>query len=203
MKKIVTLVCISIWLLGCNSNTSSPSACVNSFLSTMKTGNIEELKKLITKSDLSLVNSAEQLASAFGGEKDAVEKMKKEVIASASKMTFTVKDEKIEGDKATVNVDVKEGDKNSTKPFKLIKEDGKWKIELLSTGIMAGANAGEMTDLDVKKVTDSMRTQVEKLRNINLDSVFDVINGAGNIPQENKDKMEELLKKLKEINGKK
>jgi Domain of unknown function (DUF4878) len=199
MKKVISILCISIYLLSCNSNTNSPSACVNSFLSTMKTGNIDELKKLITKSDLSLVNSAEQLASAFGGEKDAVEKMKKEVVASASKMTFTVKDEKVEGDKATVNVDVKEGEKTTTKSFKLLKEEGKWKIELLSTGVFMGGQENGMTNENVKKFTDSLGAQ---LKNLNIDSLADLLKNGGKILEQNKDKMDEALKKLNEIGEK-
>jgi hypothetical protein len=54
--------------------------------------------------------------------------MAKEFKEKTSNAKIEIKDEKIDGDNATVNVEFMLDGKRETRPFSLVKEDGLWKI---------------------------------------------------------------------------
>lgn len=193
MKKILSALAITVVLFSCNNNTSSPSNAVNAFFNTMKKGDVTELKTLVTKSDVQLIEMAEKFAKAFGvNDKDSIsDKFKTEMIEKSKDISFTVKDEKIEGDKATVNVEIKDKEKTETKPFSLLKEDGKWKISLLSTGLgMGGKNNSSE---DVKIAADSLQ---KMLKDVNADSLMGKMKNAFEEIGKNKGKLEEMSKEI-------
>ncbi|MBP6432464.1 MAG: DUF4878 domain-containing protein [Ferruginibacter sp.] len=193
MKKILSVLVITVILFSCSNNTSSPSNTVNAFFNTMKKGDVNEFKTLVTKSDVQLIEMAEKFAKAFGvNDKDsAMNKMKAEMIEKSKDISYSIKDEKIEGDKATVTVEVKDKDKTETNPFSLVKEDGKWKISLLSTGLgMSGKN--NSTE-DVKIAADSLQ---KMLKDVNADSLMGKMKNAFEEIGKNKGKLEEMSKEL-------
>jgi limonene-1,2-epoxide hydrolase len=197
MKNIFSFLAISVLLFACKSTTSTPKGTVTAFIETMKKGDIEGVKKLVTKSDLSMLNLIEGASKLFGNEKNAVEMMKKEFLEKTKNVSFSIKEEKIDGDKAEVNVEIKENDKTNTQNFKLLKEDGNWKLSLVSTGInMAGANP-EMDFEDIN-INDSIKKGMEQLKGINLDSLSGSMKEAIEKINVNKDKIEEAAKKIEE-----
>ncbi|MBL0146857.1 MAG: DUF4878 domain-containing protein [Chitinophagaceae bacterium] len=196
MKKILSVLALSIVLFSCKTNSSGPSGAVNAFLDAMKKGDVTSIKKFVTKSDIQMLEMAESIAKTFGNEKDATDKLKNEFIEKSKDVSFTVKDEKIEGDKASVNVDVKEKDKTTTQTFKLVKEDGVWKISLLSTGMnMAGK---EGVNLDNVNISDSLQKGLDKLNNLKLDSLDEKTKKFIETMKNNKDNIEKLAKEFED-----
>jgi ketosteroid isomerase-like protein len=198
MRKLYSLLAIAvIFMAGCSGSSSSPSGVVNSFLTAMKDGDIEKIKTYITESDVTLLNAGQKMAEAFGGKEDIQKKMSDEFKAKSKSVSFSVKGEKVEGDKATVDVEITENGKSETHPFELKKEKGTWKVSLLSTGINAGGSSKEKID-DLNKGLDELKNMnMDSLKglmqNINLDSLKDIMKkGTDGI-----DKLKEELQKLK------
>ena len=198
MKYILSLVTILV-LVGCKSDLATPKGTVSAFIEAMKKGDIEGVKKLITKSDLSLLNTAESLAKTFGQDATAMtEKIKKEFIEKSKTVSYTVKDEKIDGDKAEVNVEVKESDKTTTQPFQLLKEDGNWKISFTSTGLNMANKDGNMNNENIN-IADSIKKGLEQLKNINPDSLKAMMKDGFEKLKDIKEKNPEAVKKMEEV----
>ncbi len=204
MKYILSLLTVLV-LVGCKGDMATPKGTVTAFIEAMKKGDIEGVKKLITKSDLSLLNTAESLAKTFGQDAAAMtEKIKKEFIEKSKTVSYTVKDEKINGDKAEVNVEVKESGNTTTQPFQLLKEDGNWKISFTSTGLNMAGKDGNMNNENIN-IADSIKKGMEQLKNINPDSLkammtegFEKLKDIKEKNPEAVKKMEEMLKRLKD-----
>jgi hypothetical protein len=135
----------------------------------MKNGNVEDVKKFITKKDVAFLESAEKFVTSVDPE--AVKKMKTkmgdEFKAKVKDVKYTLKNEKIDGDKATVDAEVTEEGKQKTHTFNLVKEDGAWKISLLNSGDgMFNSMKGNMGP-DHKDIEEGL----EKLKNMNPDSL--------------------------------
>lgn len=187
MKKIFILSTVIVLLFGCSSKPGSPKATVTSFIEAMKKGDMETIKKLITKSDASMLSMAESMGQLFGQDKNMQDKMKNEFIEKSKKVSFNIKDEKVEGDNAEVNVEITDGNKTTTQPFKLLKEDGSWKVSLISTGLNMANNNDDMNNTNIN-VADSINKAMGELKNVNTDSLQKIIN-------EGQDKLKEILKK--------
>ena len=135
----------------------------------MKTGNMEDVKKFITKKDVAFLESAEKFVTSV--DPDAVKKMKArmgdEFKARVKDVKYTLKNEKVDGDKATVDAEVTEEGKLNTHTFNLVKEDGAWKISLLNSGDgMFNSMKGNMGP-DSKDIEQGL----EKLKNMDPDSL--------------------------------
>lgn len=203
MKYIFSFLTVAILIVGCKNDTGSPKGTVAAFIEAMKKGDIEAVKKLVTKNDASIFAMAESVAKSFG-KTDEIEKMKKEFIEKSKDVSFAIKDEKIDGDKATVNVDITQDSKTTTQPFQLIKEDGSWKLSFSSTRFNMGGANRDMNDVDIN-MGDSIKKAMEHFKDMNLDSLKDKMKEAGDKVKEfqknNPDavkKMEEAMKKLEE-----
>ncbi len=180
MRKLFSLLAIAvIFMAGCSSS-SSPSGVVNSFLTAMKDGDIEKIKTFITESDVTLLNAGQKMAEAFGAKEDIQKKMSEEFKAKSKSVSFSVKGEKVEGDKATVDVEVTENGKSEKHPFELKKEKGEWKISLLSTGMNAGGAS--------KEKMEDLANGIDKLKNMNIDSL------KGLMKDFNMDSLKEMMK---------
>jgi hypothetical protein len=204
MKYILSLLTAAILFMGCKSDANSPKGTVTTFIEAMKKGDIEGVKKLLTKADLSLMNTAEAAAKLFTKDNDIVDKMKAEFIEKSKNVTYTVKDEKIDGDKADVNVDIKENDKTTTQAFKLLKEEGNWKISFTSTGLGMGGKSGDM-NMDNINIADSIKKGLDEFKKINMDSLTgsmkEGIEQLKDFQKKNPEavkKMEEAINKMKE-----
>ncbi|WP_462220793.1 DUF4878 domain-containing protein [Ferruginibacter sp.] len=187
MKKIFILTSVIVLLFGCSGTPGSPKATVISFIEAMKKGDMETIKKLITKSDASMLSMAESMGQLFGQDKNMQDKMKNEFIEKSKKVSFNIKDEKVEGDNAEVNVEITDGNKTTTQPFKLLKEDGSWKVSLISTGLNMANNNDDMNNTNIN-VADSINKAMGELKNLNTDTLQKIMN-------ENQDKVKEIMKK--------
>ncbi|HQW83526.1 MAG TPA: DUF4878 domain-containing protein [Ferruginibacter sp.] len=171
MKKVILIFCLLAGIAACNSHSdmTSPSGTMNAMFTAMKNGNMDDIKKFITKKDVQFIESAEKLMNSV--DPDAIAKMKTkmgdEFKAKVKDMKYTLKNEKVEGDKATVDAEVTENGKTDSHTFNLVKEDGAWKISLLNSGDgMFNSMKGDMGP-----GSKDLEEGLEKLKNMNPDSL--------------------------------
>lgn len=180
-----------LFISSCKSGSSdSPTAVVNKFFSSMKEGNIADFKKYITKSDVSMLESIQKMSGMFNPEasKKMEEQMAKEFKDKAKDAKFEIKDEKINGDKATVTVSATENGKTDSHPIDLVKEDGSWKISLISTGM-----SGDGMDPEKMK---HMQEGMERFKNMNADSIKELMDkGMEQYKKINQDSLKEVMEK--------
>lgn len=196
MKKLLTAISFITVLYSCNTGkTSSPKSTVKAFIEASKEGDVAGIKKYITRSDAGMLEIGESFLARFDSSAAAEmkEKMSKEFKEKATGANIEIKDEKIEGDNAIVNVQFTSNGKTETRPFSLVKEDGQWKISLLSTGMKnAGTNQQDMQ---------------ETMKGLNLDSMQGAISeGMKEFNKMNKDSLKKVIEqgmkdmeKLKDI----
>ena len=198
MKRKLPFICLILIMYSCQSALSdSPKKTVTAFIEAAKAGNIAEIKKQLTQSDVGFLEIGENLLAQFdsSGSSNMKDKLAKEFSAQTKDATIEIKEGKIDGDNATVNVSFSKDGRTETRPFSLLKEAGKWKISLLSTGLQ---NAGAK-EQDIKKMLqphnlDSLKQSItkgiqEQLNTINKDSLQKVI----------EDRMKEIEKKMKVV----
>ncbi len=171
MKKIILLLCLSTGFEACNTKNDqgSPTAAIDAMFTAMKNGNMEDIKKFITKKDVAFLESAEKFASSI--DPQAIEKMKTKMAdqfkEKVKNVKYTLKNEKVDGDKATVDAEVTEEGKVNTHTFNLVKEDGAWKISLINSGDgMFNSMKGNMGPGG-----KDLEEGLEKLKNMNPDSL--------------------------------
>ncbi len=176
MKKIILLLCVAAGFAACKgtSDQGSPTAAIDAMFTAMKNGNMDDIKKFITKQDVAFLESAEKFINSVDPE--AIKKMKSkmgdEFKAKVKDVKYTLKNEKVDGDKATVDAEVTEDGKVNTHTFNLVKEDGAWKISLLNSGDgMFNSMKGNMGP-DHKDMEEGL----EKLKNMNPDSLKMLMN---------------------------
>jgi Domain of unknown function (DUF4878) len=189
MKNLFVLLTASILLFSCNnSNTSSPTNAINAFLDAMKKGDQTAFKSMLTKKDVEVMEAAEKMAKSMGLSDETTKQMKDEYILKAKSATYTIKSEKVEGDKATVDVEIKDADKTDTQQFNLVKENGAWKISLF-------AGMGGIDMKEFKGAADSLKSL---LKGVNMDSAVNSMRDLFKDAEKNKGKLEELGKKMEE-----
>ncbi len=184
MKRILPFICLTLIILSCQSELSdTPKKTVTAFIEAAKAGNMAEIKNHITQSDLGLLEIGENLLAQFDstGSNSMKDKLAKEFSDQTKEATIEIKEDKIDGNNATVQVTFSMDGRTETRPFSLLKEDGKWKISLISTGLQ---NAGAK-EQDIKKILqshnlDSLKQSItkglqEQLSSINKDSLKKVI----------------------------
>jgi len=190
MKRILACICLIAVLYSCkNAGPGSPKGAVAAFIEASKKGDLAEIKKQITKSDVSLIEMGENMMAQFDpkGSQEMKDKMAKEFKDKAANAQIEIKDEKIDGNNATVNVAFVVDGKTENRPFSLLKEEGVWKISLLSTG-MKNAGTNEQ---------DSM----EAMKSMNMDSLKGAISqGMEEFNKMNKDSLKTVMQEaMKEI----
>ena len=171
MKKIIVLLCIAVGFAACNgkNDQGSPTAAIDAMFTAMKNGNMDDIKKFVTKKDAAFLESAEKFVTSVDPE--AIQKMKTKMgdqfKEKVKNVKYTLKNEKIDGDKATVDAEVIEEGKTETHTFNLVKEEGAWKIALLNSGDgMFNSMIGNMGP-DSKDMEEGL----ERLKNMNPDSL--------------------------------
>ena len=175
MKKVLLAICIIAGIAGCsNKDSISPTASIEGMFSAMKSGSIDSIKKFVTRSDAGMIDAAEKILTAVNPE--AVQKIKDRVITEVKKKAATIqyklKNEKIDGDNATVEAEVTDEGKTSLHTFELVKEDGAWKISLSKPAnemfnSMKGNMGPDKPDL---------KTGLEKLQSIDKDTLKMLLN---------------------------
>ena len=172
MKKIIVLLCLAAGFAACNGKTdqASPTAAVDAMFTAMKNGNMDDIKKFITKNDVAMIESAEKLMNSIDPEaiKKMMTKMGDEFKAKVKDVKYTLKNEKVDGDKATVDAEVTEEGKVNTHTFNLVKEEGAWKISLMNSG---GDNMFNSMKGNMGPDNKDMEKGLEKLKQMNPDSL--------------------------------
>lgn len=191
MKRMLACLSLMIALFSCSSiSPDSPRKTVVSFIEAAKTGDLAEIKKYISKSDASLMDIGQSFLSKLDpeGGKNMMDKMSKEFKEKTKDAKIEIKDEKIDGDNATVNVEFMNEGKTETRPFSLVKEEGLWKISLMSTGMKnSGGNQQDMEDA---------------MRSINIDNLKGALNeGMKEFNKVDKDSLNKMMQEgMKEFN---
>ena len=122
--RAVIIVCCALAIAACGAaNTAvSPTATLNNFVEASKNKDVEMLKKLLSKGSMEAV---EKVAVA---KNTTVDKILVNNVSASLKELPETRNEKIEGDTASIEVKNKIVDSYETIPF--VKEDGIWKIAL-------------------------------------------------------------------------
>lgn len=176
MKRILFALGLIICFAACKETAVPPTIVLNDMFAAMKKGNITEMKKFITKSDVALLEAAEKFMTSVDPEgiKKIKERMTEELKVNAGHIEYSLKNEKIDGDHATVEAEIitkdtaaVNGKKITTQTFELVKEDNSWKIALTKPGnemfnSMKGNRGAQKGDL---------KTGIEKLKNMDPDSL--------------------------------
>ncbi|MFH0894789.1 MAG: hypothetical protein V2A54_10165 [Bacteroidota bacterium] len=110
LKSLTVLVIAAVAFASCGSS-SSPKATAEKFLNHIQKKEYAEAKKLATKESEATIDMMASFGSMGGEQKEA---------------KIEMKDEKIDGDKATVNY-VENGE---NKTLSLVKVDGDWKVDM-------------------------------------------------------------------------
>jgi len=196
MKKLFISICFLSLLYSCNNaGSGSPKATVAAFIEASKSGNIAEIKKHISKSDAGLLELGQSFIAKLDSNaaKEMQDKIAKEFKEKTKDAKIEIKEEKIDGDNATVNVEFVLNGKTENRPFTLVKEDGQWKISLISTGMNnAGTNqqdaSEQMKSMDMDSIKGAISKGMEEYNKMDKDSLNKMMQDA----------MKEL-EKLKEI----
>jgi len=177
MKKIFFALCIITGLISCKQEPATPpTAVLDGMFNAMKSGNIEEMKKYISKNDLNMLEAAEKIMTSVDPE--GIKKIKDRIIEGVKEntkdITYSFKDEKIDGDHATVETEIVNNKpdslgvkKTATHTFELVKEDNAWKIAISKPGNeMFNSMKGNMGP---KK--EDLGDGLEKLQNMDRDTL--------------------------------
>lgn len=177
MKKIIIACFLLLSLATCKQQPANPPTVVlEDMFTAMRNGNFEEMKKSITKSDVAMLEAAEKFMT--GIDPEGIQKIKsrmtEELKKQAQHIEYRLTNEKIEGDRATVEAEIVtkdsaalNGKKTSKQTFELVKEDNTWKIALSKPGNQLfnsmkgnmGARKGDLKD------------GLEKLQKMNQDTL--------------------------------
>lgn len=171
MKKVFLVFSIIIGLASCTTkDTTTPSSTIDGMFTAMKNGNIEDMKKFVSKNDVALFESAEEIMKNVNPE--GVQRMKDSVTANfkekVKNVTYTLKNEKINGNTATVDAEVTEGGKTESHTINLLKEDGAWKVSMMNSG---GGMFNSMKGNMGKDGPAGMQEGLERLKNMPPDSL--------------------------------
>lgn len=182
MKYFFLSLCLATCLSACKTEpVTPPTAVLDGMFTAMQNGNIEEMKSCITKSDISMLEAAEKIMNSVDPE--GMQKIKDRITTEMKKNTkniqYRLTNEKIDGDRATVEAEILQklpdsvgGEKKSTHTFELVKEDNAWKIALTKPGNeMFNSMKGNMG-----AGNRDMRDGIERLKKMDPDSLKMLIN---------------------------
>jgi hypothetical protein len=117
----LALALFSLAAVGCNRGGSSPTATYKAAYEAMKNKDAAAFKKLMTKKDL---QDIEDTAKKAGKSSDDM--LKDVMNAIPLPKSNDTKDEKIDGDRATLQV---KNEKDEWETINFVKEDGDWKMK--------------------------------------------------------------------------
>ena len=169
MKKlfIVVFACSAIYISGCNSGGGDPKTVLTSFFDAMAKKDIAAARKLATAESKSMFDMME------AGMKMAGNVAEDKTHEQFDKSKMEMGEAKIDGDKATVNV--KELKSGESVDFVLKKESGSWKVAM-DMGTMMNIGMQKMKEKGMEGAMDSLRNGLEQLKNINTDSLKELMN---------------------------
>ncbi|MDM7923992.1 MAG: DUF4878 domain-containing protein [Pyrinomonadaceae bacterium] len=144
-------------LFGCSNEAkpTTPKEAFHEYSKARKRGDLTRMKTLLSAESLKM---HEQEAKAQSATVDDI--LKRETLVSESQNIVKVRNEKVEGEKATLEVENFFG---SWETVYFVREDGEWKI-------------------DKKGYADRMMQEIEQMTDQKLDQI---IQGGGNMPADN------------------
>jgi Domain of unknown function (DUF4878) len=192
MKKIfmAAAVVTALAFAGCNAGGGDPKSVLIAFFEALSKKDFAAAKKLATKDSEAMFSFMEMGMKMAKDSKDSeMDKFNKD------KMIFG--EAKIDGDKATV--EVKDKEKGEAVNFILKKEGGAWKVAFDKASMMQmGAEKMKEEGIDGAAAMDSLNSGLEKLKDINVDSLAGQMKEGLEKLNENKDKIQDAAKKLEE-----
>ncbi len=192
MKRIfmAAAVIATVLFTGCKTGGGDPKTVLLAFFEAMSKKDIAAAKKLATKDSEQMFSLMEMGMNMAKGTKDAeMDKFDK------TKMEFG--EAKIDGDKATV--EVKDKEKGEAVNFILKKEGGDWKVAFDKASMMQmGAEKMKEKGMDGEAAMDSINSGLDKLKNMNTDSLADKMKEGLDKIKEMQEKNPEAMKKLEE-----
>lgn len=117
----LALTLLVLAAVACNKGGSSPTATYKAYYAAMRNKDLAAFKKVLTKKDLQDVED-----DAKKVKKSSDERLKDLMAAIPLPKSDESKDEKIDGDKATLQV---KNEKDEWDNINFVKEDGEWKIK--------------------------------------------------------------------------
>ena len=123
MPLIVALIVLALVGTACNKGGSSPTATAKAFYDAAKSKDVSGMKSQMSKKTLDTLDKAMKAQN-----KSADDFLKEANDKEPPPATFEARNEKINGDTATL--EVSDG-KGGWEPFSFIKEDGQWKLNIL------------------------------------------------------------------------
>jgi hypothetical protein len=114
------LIVLAFAAMACNKAGSSPTATAKAFYDAAKSKDVAGMKNVMSKKTLDMLERGAKAAN-----KSVDDYMKQANDEDPPPATFESRNEKINGDTATVEVS---NGKGGWQPFSFVKEDGQWKL---------------------------------------------------------------------------
>ncbi len=196
MKRILMAATLFTAMIfaGCKTGGGDPKTVLVAFFDALSKKDFATAKKLATKDSESMFSLMEMGMKMAKDEKD-------DEMDKFNKDKMIIGDAKIDGDKATV--EVKDKEKGEGVNFILKKENGDWKVAFDKASMMQmGMEKMKEKGMDTNSVMDTLNSGLDKLKNMNPDSLTDKLKQSMEKINENKDKIEEAAKKMEEATKK-
>ena len=179
MKKlfVAVLAFSTIYLSSCNSGGGDPKTVLTGFFDAMAKKDFVEARKLATADSKSMLDMMEQ------GMKMAGNVAEDKTHDKFDKSKMEMGEAKIDGDKATVNVKELKGGESID--FVLKKESGSWKVAM-DMGTMMNIGMQKMKEKGMDGALDTLKNE---LKNINPDSLKELMNKSMKVIDSLKSKM--------------
>lgn len=144
MKNIVLVLFLAATLTGCKSQPDeTPGLVMDEMFAAMKKGQVDDMKKYLTRADNEMLETAEKIIT--GIDPEGIKNIKSRVIEefkeTANGLQLNIKKEVVKGNRATVEADIintrvpaDSANHKTTHTFKLVKENNGWKIALSEPG---------------------------------------------------------------------
>ncbi|MBS1509951.1 MAG: DUF4878 domain-containing protein [Bacteroidetes bacterium] len=192
MKKLLAAIAVTttLFIAGCNSGGGDPKTVLMAFFDALGKKDFDAAKKLATKESESMF-SLIQMGMSMSKDNDNKD------FDKFNKDKVEIGDAKIEGDKATVPI--KEKANGETTNMILKKEDGKWKVAFdKATFMQMGMEKMKEKGQDPSALIDSVGQGVDKMKNLNMDSIDQQMKEGMQKLEELKKKNPEMMQKAKE-----
>jgi hypothetical protein len=180
IKKILLVLTITTGFAACQNEPSvSPKATIDGMFTVMKNGDIDGMKRFISRADLANFETIEKIGNTAdsGMVKTIKEKITSKLREELKTVSYTLKNEKIDGDNATIEAEVTKEGKKDSHTFELVKEDDGWKIALSKPGNeMFNSMKGNMGP-----DKGDFQKDLEKLQHMNPDSLKMLLNKASQV----------------------
>ena len=138
MKRLVLTVAMVAALAACSRGSGTPAGVAEEFMRKLDSGNCTGITDYLSNSSKAIGPKLEQACAA------QVEMKKSMPDKGKTLSSVNVLEATENGDRATVRLEgvFSDGSKEGGDALTLVREDGRWKIDILATGMAAGGGAG-------------------------------------------------------------